>query len=120
LDFQIYDQEFKTLLERAISLAGNDPSKVFVVSIPDYSVTPFGQSRDPQKIYKEIDDYNRFSEKVSNEMGVTYFNITTVSRKAEEDESLLAEDKLHPSRKMYLEWVEMIIFPRIISTLPKN
>lgn len=114
LDFDIYKREFRELLEKAIKLTANNPDKVFVVSIPDYGVTPFGKARDPQKISAEIKAYNDFKKKVTAEYGVTYINITPVSRKAEKDESLLAADEVHPSGKMYHEWVDLI-FPEIRS-----
>ncbi len=113
-DFNIYKAEFRDLLIKAIKLAGNDPSKVFVVSIPDYSVTPFAQSRNPQKIASEIDAYNKFNKDVAIELGVAYFDITPISRNAANDDGLLAEDNLHPSAKMYHEWVDMI-YPEIKS-----
>ena len=37
-----------------------------------------------------------------------YFNITDISRRAENDLTLLANDKLHPSEKMYAEWVNLM------------
>lgn len=41
--FSLYETEFDSLLQTAIDIAGPDGS-VFVVSIPDYGVTPFGSS----------------------------------------------------------------------------
>ena len=41
--FETYTTEFDLLLDQAIELAGTD--RVFVVSIPDYGVTPFGSNR---------------------------------------------------------------------------
>lgn len=41
-----YREQFTTLLQKAIWLAGNNPAHVLVLSIPDYSVTPFGRTRD--------------------------------------------------------------------------
>jgi lysophospholipase L1-like esterase len=38
--------QFAELLQKSILLAGNDPSHVLVLSIPDYSVTPFGRTGD--------------------------------------------------------------------------
>ncbi|HEY0743855.1 MAG TPA: hypothetical protein VGD40_20460 [Chryseosolibacter sp.] len=38
-----------------------------------------------------------------------YFNITDISRKGFEDPGLVANDGLHPSGKMYRQWVEVII-----------
>ena len=39
-----YRKEFKELLNTAISFAGKNNKRVFVVSIPDWGVTPFGKS----------------------------------------------------------------------------
>ena len=44
----------------------------------------------------------------SDYRNVMYFDITEISRKAENDTSLLAEDKLHPSKKMYKMWIEKL------------
>ncbi|MEZ4687550.1 MAG: hypothetical protein R3B47_16245 [Bacteroidia bacterium] len=45
-----YAPRFEALLQRAIALAGGDKNRVFVLSIPDYAYTPYGQStRDPGK-----------------------------------------------------------------------
>ncbi len=38
---EAYKLEFTELLNRAISYANNNKNRVFVLSIPDYSVTPF-------------------------------------------------------------------------------
>ena len=40
---------------------------------------------------------------------IEYFNITPISRLAENDPALLANDQLHPSGKMYRMWVELIL-----------
>jgi lysophospholipase L1-like esterase len=98
---------------------GKNTSRVFVVSIPDYSVTPFGQSKDPQKIFREIDAFNEINKAVTERMGVAYFNITPISRNAINDSDLLANDSLHPSGKMYQEWVDMI-FPVIKNLLKQK
>lgn len=115
-DVSLYEREFRQLLQKAIELAGKNPQRVFVVSIPDYGVTPFAQSRDPQKISEEIDLYNKINEEISKEAGVSYINITPVSRNAASDNTLLAEDQLHPSGKMYREWTELI-FPVVQNML---
>jgi lysophospholipase L1-like esterase len=39
---------------------------------------------------------------------VAYFNITKISRNAQNDLTLLAGDGLHPSKIMYKQWVEII------------
>lgn len=105
-DINDYPDKFLYLLDRSISLAGNNPDKVVVLSIPDYGVTPFASEKNPPKISREIDAYNAISKKISDSLGVAYVDITPISRNAEQDSTLLAEDGLHPSGKMYSQWIE--------------
>lgn len=105
-----YEQEFKQLLTLAINFASGDTNKVRVVSIPDWGVTPFARNegRNAQQVAEEIDAYNAVNKLVSMAEGVTYIDITPHSRLASSDLSLLAADGLHPSGKMYAEWVSQL------------
>ena len=106
-DISIFEKEFEYLLNLAIQYA-NDRSKVFVISIPDYSVTPFGfKNRD--KIYKEINQYNLIKRKIVKKYNIRFYDVTDISREAKEKEYLIAEDSLHPSREMYSLWVDRIL-----------
>lgn len=109
LDFEQYPRRFEYLLQRAIALAGGDPSHVVVVSIPDYSVTPFGQQHHPDKTARELARYNAVNKQITERLGARYVNITPGSRKAADDPSLLAGDGLHPSGAMYRQWVHQIV-----------
>ena len=80
-----------------------------MLSIPDYGVTPFGARSDPEKIADELDRYNAVAKSVCESYGVNFFNITEISRLAVDDQSLIANDQLHPSGKMYALWVDAII-----------
>ena len=108
-DTNIYEKEFEKLLIKSIGFANSNFSNVFVLSIPDYGVTPFGKLRDSEKIKSEINLYNEINYKISKKYGVLYFDITDISRLAELDSTLLADDMLHPSKKMYNLWVEKIV-----------
>ena len=108
-DTNIYEKEFEKLLIKSICFANSNFSNVFVLSIPDYGVTPFGKLRDSEKIKSEINLYNEINYKISKKYGVLYFDITDISRLAEFDSTLLADDMLHPSKKMYNLWVEKIV-----------
>ena len=99
-----YKTEFTELLNRSIIYAGNKKNHVFVISIPDYSVTPFARGRDTATIAKEIDAFNAANKKISLEAGVHYLDITPISRKAKDDLSLVASDGLHPSGEQYRQW----------------
>ncbi|MFT4735379.1 MAG: lysophospholipase L1-like esterase [Algoriphagus sp.] len=108
LSIEEFKMEFEALLERSIGFAGNDKSKVFVVSIPDYGVTPFGQTQNSEKIGKEIDAYNAAKKIICDAKGISFFDITPISRQAIYDKGLVASDGLHPSGKMYGQWVALI------------
>ncbi|EHQ28315.1 SGNH/GDSL hydrolase family protein [Mucilaginibacter paludis] len=103
-----YHTEFVQLLNTAIAFAGGDKHKVFVLSIPDYSVTPFAQNSDKSRIATEIDQFNAINQHESIKAGVNYLAITDISRRATHDAALVASDGLHPSAKMYSEWVERL------------
>jgi lysophospholipase L1-like esterase len=104
----LYVAEFEELVQNAIRLAGHKKERVFVISIPDYGVTPFAVQRNPAQISQEIDRYNAINRQISLQYGLHYFDITPISRQADHDLSLLAEDQLHPSGKMYALWVDMM------------
>lgn len=104
-DIEKYKLEFKQLLQTAITKAGGNAQKVFVLSIPDYGVTPFAKNNDREKIGKEIDQYNQIAYDISKNLNANYLDITPISRLAKTDNSLIANDGLHPSAKMYQLWV---------------
>ena len=108
-DTAVYKKEFQELLDTAITFAANLSSRVFVVSIPDYGVTPFGQKKEPEKISREIDLYNKINKELAERSSVKYFDITGISRQAGNDPEMVAADGLHPSEKMYRQWVEHIL-----------
>ena len=108
-----YRQQFHALLQRAIAYAGDDPARVVVLSIPDWSVTPFATGMGAEKsslarIAGQIDQFNAINRTETERSGAHYIDITPLSRAAATDRSLLAPDGLHPSGKMYAQWVKLI------------
>ncbi len=104
LDTGSYRKRFTELLDKAIGLTGSRMNHVFVLSIPDYGVTAFGGGS--KKISKEIDDFNAINKSVTGLRGATYIDITPISRLVVNDQSLTANDGLHPSAKQYLLWAQ--------------
>jgi lysophospholipase L1-like esterase len=100
-NFQI---EFEDLLKRAIGFANNKPAHVFVLSIPDWGVTPFAEGRDRKAIATGIDAYNKVCETAAKKFETNYIDITAAQRADGTKEEFLAEDKLHPSGKEYEKW----------------
>ncbi len=103
-----YAAEYEDLLKTAIALAGGKKDRVFVVSIPDYGYTPFGEPRREQ-ISKALDEFNAINKRITESHGVAYFNITDISRQGLADGELVAQDGLHPSGKQYSLWVDRIL-----------
>ena len=106
----IYREEFKELLNTATIYAGGNKTHVFVISIPDWSVTPFAKKsdRDLQQVSDQIDLFNAINKEETLRKGIQYVDITSGLRKTDSDPSLIAEDGLHPSGKVYGEWVELL------------
>ncbi|KAA9035539.1 SGNH/GDSL hydrolase family protein [Ginsengibacter hankyongi] len=104
-----YKTQFTELLNRSVAYAGNNKHHVFVLSIPDYSVTPFADGRDTMQIAKEIDEFNAANKTISLNAGVNYIDITPISRNAKNDASLIAKDGLHPSGIQYKKWVDLLV-----------
>ena len=104
-----YCEDFRFMLGKAIEYADGDPTKVIVLSIPDWGVTPFAADRDRVQIAKEIDEFNSVNRRESEKAGVHYVDVTPVSREAVSDAVLIASDGLHPSEKMYAIWAEKVL-----------
>ena len=69
--------------------------------------------RSEKKISKRsregIDAFNAVNKSISEKYGVKYYNITDISRRGLDETDLVASDGLHPSEKMYSEWVKVIL-----------
>lgn len=104
-----YRKEFLELLEKAIQFAGNKKSRVIVLSIPDWGVTPFAEGRDRKKIAEEIDQFNAINREEAMRAGVHYLDITGFTRQAVQEPALTAHDGLHPSGKCYSLWIPGLV-----------
>ncbi|MEO8109263.1 MAG: SGNH/GDSL hydrolase family protein [Ginsengibacter sp.] len=103
-----YKTEFTELLHRAEKYAGNKKEHVFVISIPDYSPTPFARGADTAKIAREIDSFNEANKAITFNGGIAYVDVTPISREAKNDLSLVAGDGLHPSGVQYKKWSDLL------------
>jgi lysophospholipase L1-like esterase len=104
-----YRTQFRGLLSRAIGFAGGRAARVIVVSIPDWSVTPFAAGRDAARITREIDEFNAVNREEAHAAGAQYVDVTPVSRRAKSEPGLTAGDGLHPSGVMYTEWAKLVL-----------
>lgn len=99
-----YKTGFTRLIQRAIRFAGDHSDRVIVLSIPDWGVVPFAEGRDRAQIGSEINAFNAANKTIARKFRVHYLDITTDSRAAADDASLVAGDGLHYSGKAMAIW----------------
>ena len=109
-DIENYKEEFTSLLDTAIRYANGHPHRVFVLSIPDWGVTPFGHKsgRDCHQTGAEIDAYNAAAGHIADAFGCSFINITDSTRANGCKKDFLADDELHPSGKEYAVWAKRL------------
>lgn len=103
-----FEVQLREIFRKAITHSKLGERGVFALSIPDYSVTPFG-ARNADTIAVQIDRFNDVVRRVAQENNVDLYDITAISREAAVDRNLIAGDSLHPSALMYRRWVDSII-----------
>ena len=118
LESQTFSANFDRLLSRAVTHADSRADHVLVLSIPDWSVTPFASrdSRSAEVIAREIETFNRELRRRTITVGARFADITACSRSAAENPALLARDRLHPSAAMYAQWAA-IVLPEAVAAL---
>lgn len=107
-DVILFKEELETLVQKAISLAHDKKDHVVLLSIPDYSATPYAQTMDKEKITKEIEVYNSVVKALSIQYKVLFLDISSNSEIDKDNDGLLADDGLHPSAKQYAKWAKKL------------
>lgn len=102
-----FRESFELLLQSAQTFA-KLPGHLIVLSIPDWSVTPFATGRDRQGIAREIDAFNDVIRRMATTVGARCLDVSPISRQALNRPILLAADGLHPSAAMYSMWVDQL------------
>lgn len=104
-----FETEFIQLLDRSVTLGNQKGANVFVLSIPDWGVMPFAEGRNRKQIALEIDQFNAVIQTACRDRNIAFFDITPISREAETNPILVANDGLHPSGEMYARWVDTLL-----------
>ena len=110
-DMHEYREQFDALLVRAIHLAGNDATRVIVLSIPDWGATPYGHGsgRNLAQVSMQIDAFNSVAQSATKTRGAAWVDVTPVSREVTHHPEFAAHDGLHPSAAMYARWVALVL-----------
>jgi lysophospholipase L1-like esterase len=95
------------LLKDAIRLG----RQVFVLSIPDWGLSPFAHGHLPDAKGRTIDDvaaaidaFNATAAGITRRYDVMFIDITTHGRAAGSDPELFTADGLHPAAGTYRFW----------------
>ena len=70
LGLQNFKIKLKKLIKKALFYSGYNSNNVFVLSIPDWGVTPFAKDRNPNEIMKEINQFNSVIMEVCENEGL--------------------------------------------------
>lgn len=107
------------LLERAVAYAGGRRRQVLLLSIPDWSVTPFARERNRAAIAASLDAFNRLQAGIARKRGIAWVDITDISRRMASPEWVCA-DGLHPAPALHQAWADRlaVLVPRRLSLSP--
>jgi lysophospholipase L1-like esterase len=110
VDADTFRKNFTFLVDQILEIV-REKHGLFVVTIPDFGVTPTGAKyARGRNISEGIASFNKIIFEESKKRGLRIVDIFELSKKMGSDASLIAADGLHPSAKEYAEW-EKIIFP---------
>lgn len=104
--FKKFKSEFENLLKTAIELSSQHNRGVFIVGIPDYSLSKFAQDEKLKKVSSRLKRYNRYIKKMSQRYKVAFFPMQQLSKPLHKEKLMLTEDLLHPSGLQYKAWVD--------------
>jgi lysophospholipase L1-like esterase len=106
-----FEVDFEKMLQRAIVFAKGNKSRVIVLSIPDWGVTPFASQKgvDPDQVAKAINTYNRTKKEICEKLGVKFIDITDDYRMDGGLPEGVVEDQLHPSKLIYGQWTVKLL-----------
>lgn len=95
------------ILDALVARVGE--TRIFIVSTPDYTVTPAGADYgDPAQQAAGIRRNNEVLAELARTREIAFVDIYGISLEAADDRSLVAGDGLHPSGVQYDRWVDLI------------
>lgn len=110
VDEETFRKRFTSLADQMRALLP-DKSRLLVVTIPDFGVTPTGgRYARGRNISEGLTRFNQIIGEEAKTRGLKVVDVFPASQAMKNDPALVATDGLHPSAKEYAEW-EKIIFP---------
>ncbi len=105
----VFQKNLEEILDRTQQVLP-DPTKIILLTIPDFSVTPKGKTfGDPKFNSQGVARWNQIILMEGAKRGLPVVDIYPLSQQMANDESLVASDGLHPSAKEYRLWEKEIL-----------
>jgi len=111
-----YATNFELLLRKAITFAAGHPDRVFVLSIPDISLTRYAAERDKSQIAKNIMSYNAANREITMAHKCHYIDISGSLTTHANDSTYYISDWAHPTAKGYSIWIQQMV-PAVANVL---
>jgi acyl-CoA thioesterase I len=112
-----FRHNLRLLLDRVLEQVPAD--RVLTLTIPDYTLTPQGPRYGGRGAQARVAAFNGVVKSESSRDGVVCVDIAAVAREVASNQSLVADDGLHPSGRQYAAWVELIV-PRVRRLLSES
>lgn len=102
-----FSNDLHFLVNKSIHLCRQEQKGVWLLSIPDWTITPFASQPDQRDRFP-LTAFNEVVRNTAAAMGVNYLDITPSSREAAKEPGGLCLDGLHYSGKTYDRWASML------------
>jgi lysophospholipase L1-like esterase len=104
-----FAEEYEFLIHKAIHLSKTAEKGVFTITIPDWTLTPFGL-KDTKEVSREpIAAFNAQVKRLSEKLGIRCVDISASCMQAAQSESGLCKDGLHYSAATHGDWCIQIM-----------
>ena len=104
-----FEKNLKHIIDE-VQLQLPDKTKLLLITIPDFGVTPQGKSYGSgRNISEGILEFNAIIIAEGKKRNLQVVDIFELSKKMKDDATLVANDGLHPSAKEYAEWEKLIL-----------
>lgn len=112
---EVFGPQLGDILATAVEMAGGDPDRVIVLTIPDYTLTPTGAGFG-RITSDDLRPYNATLRGVVSAVGARLVDVTPESEAVVDEPDLIAPDGLHYTAEMYRRWVDLIE-PEVLGAL---
>ena len=104
-----FAEEYEFLIHKAIHLSKTAEKGVFTLTIPDWTITPFGLNDTKDVVRQPIAEFNKQIKLLSEKQGIHCIDIAAICVQAAQTPAGLSKDELHYSATTHLEWCKLIM-----------